>query len=271
MFLTCRDNIIHNQDLLSGLDGVLLHLEIIRAIFLLISCGHTGTRQLALLANSNEARVELQGQRRTEQEASGIQADNDIGLDLVIGTAKLKKLQLERSQQSCVDGRVQEPWHNIKKVDARNGEVAEAPQSLGQAYLCTGEFGGGGGGGGGLSSRGMVGGVGLGGSTTTAGGGGGGGGSSRCCGLFWVGGQVALRVGGEGHVGKEKKEEGGLEVVERRGRYLREKCWRRHQAEGWEEGCVCRKKDWVCVGSTNNVESKTGGMMGEGVHKARLG
>lgn len=155
---TSSNNVVYDEDLLSRLDGTLLHLEVVDAILLGVLGGNTGARQLALLADRHKASVQSESQAGAEQEAAGVQADDDIGLDGVVGVAKVEELQLEGAEEGCVDGRVDEPWHDIQEVDAGDGEVGKAAQGLLEAYLCTGEFGGGGGGGGGLSSRGMLGG-----------------------------------------------------------------------------------------------------------------
>lgn len=187
---TSSDDIVHDQDLLPRLDRALLHLEVIRAVLLHVLSRDAGAGQLALLPDGHEAGVEPQGQRGPEQEAPGVQANDDIRLDGVAGAAEVQELQLEGAEEGVVDGRVEEPWHDIQEVDTGDGEVGEAAEGLLEAYLCTGEFGGGGGGGGGLSSRGIVGSVDGGG--------------------FWVGGQVTSGFRGGCHVeGREKGRERG--------------------------------------------------------------
>lgn len=149
-WLTCSDNVIHNQNLLAGLYGALLHLEEILAVLLLVGGGDAGSGELALLADRDEAGAELQCELRSEEEASSVQAHYDIGLG-----AELENLELEGAEKSLVGGGVLEDGQDVDEVDAGDGEVGEATQGGKQAYLCTGEFGGTGGGGGGLSSRGI--------------------------------------------------------------------------------------------------------------------
>lgn len=191
---TSSNNVIYDEDLLAWLDGALLHLEVVGTVFLGVFGGDAGSWQLALLANRHKASIQSEGQAGAEEETAGVKADDDIGLDGVIGAAEVEELQLERAEESCVDGWVEKPWHNIQEVDAGDGEVGEAAQGLLEAYLCTGEFGGGGGGGGGLSSRGIL--------------GGGGGGRGRGCRGVWVGGQVALGLRGWWHGGEGKRGKG---------------------------------------------------------------
>lgn len=179
---TCGNDIIYNENLLAGLDGAFLQLEVVGTVLLHELSGNTRARQLAPLPDRHEAGVELQGQRWAKQEAAGVKANNDIGLDGIAIGAKVQELKLEGVDQGCMGLGVEKPWHNIQEVDTGDGEVGEAAQGALKAYLCTGEFGGGGGGGGGLSSRGMIG---------------------RGCSRgrwvggrhFWAGGQVALRLG----------------------------------------------------------------------------
>lgn len=156
--LTCRDNVVDDQDLLAGLDGVLLHLEVILTVLLLVGGRHARARELALLADRHEAGTETEGKRGTEEEATGIEADHDVGL---AGRGEVKNLELEGTEELLVNRGVLEEGQNVDKVDALDREVLEATELLEQGYLCTGEFGGTGGGGGGLSSRGILAGVGL--------------------------------------------------------------------------------------------------------------
>lgn len=202
---TCSNDIIHNQDLLAGLDGTLLHLEEILAIFLLVRGRDTRAGELALLADGDEAGVELQGELGTEEEATSVQAYDDIRLG-----AKLENLELESAEEGPVGGGVLEDGQNVDEVDAGDGEVGEATQGGEQVYLCTGEFGGTGGGGGGLSSRGIL----RGGSLAA------GQDSGFGCGegswLFGAGRDLRRRlvVGGRGHVGGRKR--GGREGEKKR-------------------------------------------------------
>lgn len=151
MCLTCSDDIVHDQDLLAGLDGTLLHLEEILTIFLLIRGCHTRSGELALLAHGDKACAELQGKLGPEEEATSVQAYYDIGLD-----AELKNLKLERAEKGLVGGGILEDGQDVDEVDAGDWEVGKATKGGKQVYLCTGEFGGTGGGGGGLSSRGIL-------------------------------------------------------------------------------------------------------------------
>jgi hypothetical protein len=125
---TGSNNVIDNEDLLSRLYGALLHLEVVGAVLLGVLGGDAGAGQLALLADRHEAGVQSECQAGPEEEAASIQTDDDIGLDGVIGAAKVEKLQLERAEESCVDDWVEEPWHDIQEVDAGDREVGEAAQ-----------------------------------------------------------------------------------------------------------------------------------------------
>lgn len=78
--LTCRDDVIHNQDLLTRLDGIRLHLEEVCAILLLIGRRDARAGELALLSDRGKADSESEGKSRTEEEATRIQADDNVGL-----------------------------------------------------------------------------------------------------------------------------------------------------------------------------------------------
>lgn len=156
--LTSSDDVVDNQDLLARLDGILLHLEEIGAVLLLVLGGDARAGQLALLAHRGETGAETEGQAGSEEEAAGVEADNNVGNLLAKG---LLDLELEDGAEGLVDGGVEEEGHDIDEVDALDGEVGEVTQGALELYLPTGEFGGGGGGGGGLSSLGILRGVGV--------------------------------------------------------------------------------------------------------------
>jgi len=147
------NNVVDNQDLLARLDSVFLHLEEIRAILLEILGRNTRTGELALFAHSGKADAQPQGQAGAKEKPAGIESDNDIGAAAGEGLLDLK---LESVDKGVVGGGVGEEGHDIDKLNARDGKVAERPENLAKLYLCTGELGGGGGGGGGLSSRGIL-------------------------------------------------------------------------------------------------------------------
>lgn len=156
---TSGDNVVHDEYLLAGLDGTLLDLKVVLAVLLLVGGGGAGAWQLALLADGDEGGVEAQGQRGAEEEAAGVEPDDDVGPEGRGGggpRGKRQHLELESAQQGGVRGRVEEEGHDVEEDDAGDGEVGEAPQGVEQLYLGTGEFGGGGGGGGGLLSRGIL-------------------------------------------------------------------------------------------------------------------
>lgn len=156
--LTCRNNVVHNQDLLAGLDGVLLHLEEILTVLLLVGGRHARARELALLADRHEAGTQTEGKRRTEEEAARIEANYNVGLD---GRGEIENLEFKGAEELLMNLGVLEEGQDVDEVNALDGEVLEATELLEKGYLCTGEFGGTGGGGGGLSSRGILAGVGL--------------------------------------------------------------------------------------------------------------
>lgn len=150
---TGGNDIVDNQDLLTRLNGVFLHLEQVDAILLPVLGRHARARQLALLANGSEADGAAEGQTRPEEEAAGVQADDDVrgrfGVELL-------DLEVEGRDEGFVDGRVEEEGHDVDEVDALDGEVGEVAQGGLELHLPTGEFGGTGGGGGGVASRGML-------------------------------------------------------------------------------------------------------------------
>lgn len=141
------NNIIDNQDFLALLHRVCLYLEKVLAILLLERLGLTRTRQLASLAHRDEASAQSQRKTRSKQEPAGIQADNDVGLLMV----RLENVQLKRSDEGFVEGRVGEERQDIFEDNAWFREIGELTKSSSKPYLKTGEFGGAGGMGGGVS------------------------------------------------------------------------------------------------------------------------
>lgn len=126
--LTSRNDIIDNQHLLPLLDGIPLHLEEITAILLDILGRLTRPRQLAPLAHRHKAGAQSQRKTGAEQEATRIQAHDDIWL---AGGAKLlRDGKLQRAQQALVQRGVGEDGQNVLEQDARLGEVGELAQRL---------------------------------------------------------------------------------------------------------------------------------------------
>lgn len=79
LILTGRNDVVDDQDTLTRLDGITLYLEKVLSVFLFEGCSFGGSRQFPLLSDRNKAGTELQCQTGTEQEASCLKADNDVG------------------------------------------------------------------------------------------------------------------------------------------------------------------------------------------------
>lgn len=150
---TGSNDVVDNQDLLAGLDGIVLHLEEVLAVLLLVANGLTGTGELALLAHGNEAGTETEGQARAHEETTGFETDDHIGL---LATVVLENVELKGADEGLVQGVVGEDGHDILEQNSRGGEVRELAQASAQLYLKTGEFGGAGGIGGGESDLGGI-------------------------------------------------------------------------------------------------------------------
>lgn len=121
--LTCRNDIVDNQDLRAGLDGVGLNLEKVFAVLLLVAGRLAFARQLALLTHRGKAAAEPQSQTGAEQEAASLETDNHIGLFEVVGY-----VQLESAKQRLVEGRVGEDRQDVLEQDTRRGKVGELAQ-----------------------------------------------------------------------------------------------------------------------------------------------
>lgn len=153
--LTGRNDIVNDEDPLSWSDGVLLHLKVIFTVLFRERGRLGGTGQFPGLAHRHETSTESQGQARAEQEATSVEADDDVGFRLLAVIAE--DVQLQGSDQGLVQCRIGEDGQDVFEEDARRGEVRKLTDGVTQSYLKTGEFGGAGGSGGGES--GVLGGV----------------------------------------------------------------------------------------------------------------
>lgn len=150
---TSSNNVINDEDLLAGLDGIGLHLEEILTILLLVALGLARTGELALLAHGDEAGTQTQRQAGSHQEATGLKADNDIGL---LATVVGDDVKFQGADQGLMQRGIGEDRQDILEQDSRRGEIRELAQGGAQCYLKTGEFGGAGGIGGGESDFGGI-------------------------------------------------------------------------------------------------------------------
>ena len=75
-----REQVVDDEDPLSGLDRVGVDLEGRRAVLELVLDLDRLRRQLAELAHRHEAGAELVGQRRAEDEAARLHADHEVDL-----------------------------------------------------------------------------------------------------------------------------------------------------------------------------------------------
>lgn len=150
---TSSNNVINDEDLLAGLDGIGLHLEEILTVLLLVALGLTRTGELALLAHGNETSTQTKRQAGTHQEATGLEADNDIGL---LATVVGDDVKFQGADQGLMQRRIGEDRKDILEQDSGRGEIRELAQGGAKSYLKTGEFGGAGGIGGGESDFGGI-------------------------------------------------------------------------------------------------------------------
>lgn len=151
--LTSGNYVVDNENFLSLLDSILLHLELVCAIFLDILGRDTWTRQFALLSNGSKSDSKTQRQAGTKEEATSIESNNDVRHGIGKG---MSNLHFEGRDERGVGAGIGEQGHDINEFDAWDWEVGKLTKMTAQIHLGTGELGGGGGGGGGLSSRGII-------------------------------------------------------------------------------------------------------------------
>src|SRR5262245_45509082 len=110
--------IVDDQDPLAGLDRVAVDLERVRAVLEGILDGQRLGRQLAELADRDEAGTELVGHRSREDEAARLHPDDDV--DLVV----LERLEHEPDR--LVEGRrVLQQGRDVVEQDPRLREVRD--------------------------------------------------------------------------------------------------------------------------------------------------
>ena len=69
---------LDDNDSLTRLDGSLLHLKDVRSILLLVLCNLALSGELAALSDGDKRGAETESDDGTEEEATGVEADNDV-------------------------------------------------------------------------------------------------------------------------------------------------------------------------------------------------
>ena len=92
---TSSDDVVNDDHLLARLDRIGLHLEEVGSILLLVALGVARTGELALLADGDKASAQAQSQAGSHQEATGLQADDHIGLLVAVA---LEDVQLQAAE-----------------------------------------------------------------------------------------------------------------------------------------------------------------------------
>lgn len=120
---TGRNNIVDDQHLLAGLDGIGLDLEEIFAVFLFEGRCFDGTGQLAGFPHRHEACSQPQRQTGAKQEASSVQANDDVGF--VGATIVFDDEEFEGTDEILVQLRIAKEGENVFEQDAFGGEIWE--------------------------------------------------------------------------------------------------------------------------------------------------
>jgi hypothetical protein len=71
---------LDNDAVLSGLDGIGLHLKLVHSVFLLVRNDVDISGQLSPLSDGHESRAEPKSENGSEKETTSVQANNDIDL-----------------------------------------------------------------------------------------------------------------------------------------------------------------------------------------------
>lgn len=120
--LTCSNNVIHHQHVLSLLYSICLNLEVIRSILLFKAGLLSWTRKLSALSDGCKASSQFQGETGTKEKASGVQANNDIWLDAV---ERGENLEFESTNERLMERVCCEEGKNVNEIDAGDGEIGE--------------------------------------------------------------------------------------------------------------------------------------------------
>jgi hypothetical protein len=110
-----RLNSLNNNDGLAGLDGVLLHLEAVDTVLLLVLDDVARAGELAGLADGDEGGTEAHGDDGAEEEATGVEADNDVGLDTGVDGGDVRD---EVGDEGLESERVTEEGEDVEEGDA---------------------------------------------------------------------------------------------------------------------------------------------------------
>ena len=113
-----RDEVVDDEHLVAGNEGVFVDLQLIGAVLERIGLGVDLARKLARLARGDEADAELVGDGRTDEEAAGLGAD-DLG-DALVGEMRGDVVDERRERL-----RVLEQRRDVLEDDARLGLIGD--------------------------------------------------------------------------------------------------------------------------------------------------
>ena len=114
-----RQQIIQDHDSLAGADGIGLHFNPVRAVFQRVIKANALTRQLALLAEHDEAKPQFQRERGSHQKAAAFNAGQKVRL---IGADRLR-----HARHGSAPGRaVPEQGGNVIEKNARLRKIRDA-------------------------------------------------------------------------------------------------------------------------------------------------
>ena len=113
-----REDVVDDDDARAGPDRVLVHLELGDAVLGLVGDLVALGRQLPGLSRGDEARVEPRGERAAEDEAAGLDADDDVDVlaDEALG---------DRVEDDVERPRVGEERRDVLEEDPRGREVRD--------------------------------------------------------------------------------------------------------------------------------------------------
>jgi len=117
--------IVEQQHALAGPDRVLVHFHFVDAVFERVGDAHRFVRQLAALANGNEAALQAMRDGATEDEAACFDARDLV--DVAIAPGLHQQIDTQRKGP-----RISQQGGDVAKLDTRLGVVGDRADRLAQ-------------------------------------------------------------------------------------------------------------------------------------------
>ena len=130
-----RYEVIHDDDLLSGLDGVLVHLEGCGSVLQVVALGDGLPREFSLLADEDESLSALVCDGCSENESPGFGSDDEVEIQVLDGIEELVDGQFQ-SLSAVDDGRdVPEHYPGLREVGDGCDEIFQIAHAIPNHFI----------------------------------------------------------------------------------------------------------------------------------------